>query len=114
MDILMSQFHPSPGATPIPPNTTDATAIDLLTIDAKGLQSLLADRELTSLDLVRQCLAQIQRHDGYLHALIKTTPIQILEDTARLLDRERAVGILRGPLHGIPILVKVRLSRVTC
>lgn len=108
MDELTTQFLSSPGVTPTPPPTTDTTAIDLLTIDAKGLQSLLANGELTSLDLVRQCLAQIQKHDGYLHAMIKTTPIQILEKTAKSLDQERAVGILRGPLHGIPILVKVR------
>jgi amidase len=114
MEQLMSQSVSSPGATLTPSNTRDVTAVDLLTIDAKGLQSLLANGGLTSLDLVRQCLAQIQQHDGYLHAMIKTTPIQILEETARSLDRERAVGILRGPLHGIPILVKVRLFRVTC
>ena len=104
----MNQFLSSPGATPTPRNTWGVMSIDLLTIDAKGLQSLLTDGKFTSLDLVRQCLAQIQKHDGYLHAMIKTTPTQILEETAKSLDRERAEGKLRGPLHGIPILVKVR------
>ncbi|KAK4157240.1 amidase signature domain-containing protein [Chaetomidium leptoderma] len=89
-----------------PTSTKGAGAVNLLTIDAKGLQSLLAHGNFTSLDLVRQCLAQIQQHDGNLHAMIKTTPIQILEETTRSLDRERAAGKLRGPLHGIPILVK--------
>ncbi|KAH6623823.1 amidase signature domain-containing protein [Chaetomium tenue] len=88
-------------------------SINLLTIDAKGLQSLLADGKLTSLDLVGQCLAQIQQHDSYLHAIIETTPVHILRETAIPLDRERAGGTLRGPLHGIPILVKDNINAPT-
>ncbi|KAH6847068.1 amidase signature domain-containing protein [Chaetomium sp. MPI-CAGE-AT-0009] len=109
----MNQFVSSSGPVRSPASTRGVEALDLLTIDAKGLQSLLADREFTSLDLVRRCLAQIDRHDGNLHAMLKTTPIQILEETARSLDRERAVGILRGPLHGIPILVKDNIDTPT-
>lgn len=103
MDQVVSSSGPARSAA----SARGAESINLLTIDAKGLQSLLADRKFTSLDLVRQCLAQIQQHDGYLHAMIETTPVHILEETATSLDRERAGGTLRGPLHGIPILVKV-------
>ncbi|KAK3291864.1 amidase signature domain-containing protein [Chaetomium fimeti] len=102
----MSQFVSLPGPACPPATTGGIAAVDLLTIDAKGLQSRLADGEFTSLDLARKCLTQIQKHDGHLHAMIKTTPIRILEETASSLDRERADGIVRGPLHGIPILVK--------
>lgn len=84
-----------------------AKAVDLLTIDAKGLQCLLEGGEITSLDLVRRYLAQIQQHDGKLRAMIKVTPSDILEETAKSLDRERAAGRLLGPLHGIPIIIKV-------
>ena len=84
-----------------------AKVVDLLTIDAKGLQCLLGRGEITNLDLVRRYLAQIQRHDGKLRAMIKVTPSDILEETAKSLDRERAAGRLRGPLHGIPIIIKV-------
>ncbi|KAK4147940.1 amidase signature domain-containing protein [Dichotomopilus funicola] len=88
-------------------------AFDLLTIDAKGLQGLLDQGELTSLDLVRQCLTQIQQHDGNLHAMISITPTDVLEEIARLLDRERAGGKLRGPLHGIPITIKDNIDTPT-
>lgn len=84
-----------------------AKVVDLLTIDSKGLQCLLERGEITSLDLVRQYLAQIQQHDGKLRAMIKVAPSDILEETAKSLDRERAAGRLRGPLHGIPIIIKV-------
>ncbi|KAK3941391.1 amidase signature domain-containing protein [Diplogelasinospora grovesii] len=84
----------------------DGYAVDLLTIDARGLQTLLENGNVTSLDLVRQYLAQIQKHDDKFHAMIQTTPHEILEKTASLLDQERAAGKIRGPLHGIPILIK--------
>lgn len=88
--------------------------INVLEIDAKNLQTLLEKGTVTSLDLVRQYVAQIQRHDDKLHAMIRTTPIEILEDTAKSLDQERAAGKIRGPLHGIPITIKVRQGPDGC
>ncbi|KAH6627164.1 amidase signature domain-containing protein [Chaetomium sp. MPI-SDFR-AT-0129] len=96
-----------------PSGAEGGQAFDLLTIDAKGLQGLLDQGELTSLDLVRQCLTQIQQHDGNLHAMISITPTDVLEETARLIDRERADGKLRGPLHGIPIIIKDNIDTPT-
>lgn len=81
--------------------------IDVLKIDARHLQGLLESGRVTSLDLVRQYVTQIQRHDSKLHAMIQTTSIDLLEQTARSLDQERADGKIRGPLHGIPITIKV-------
>lgn len=88
-------------------STKSEKAVDVLTIDAQGLQKLLENGDVTSLDLVGQYLAQIEKHDGKLHAMIQTTPKDLLEATAKSLDQERAAGRIRGPLHGIPILVKV-------
>ncbi|OKO93433.1 hypothetical protein PENSUB_12496 [Penicillium subrubescens] len=80
--------------------------VDVLTIDAKGLQRSFERGDVTSLDLVKQYLAQIQRHDSKLHAMIQMTPNDLLEARAKLLDQERAAGKTRGPLHGIPIIIK--------
>ena len=81
--------------------------MNLLEIDAKQLQGLLESGEVTSLDLVRRYIAQIQRHDDKLHAMIQITPLDLIEQRARSLDQERAAGNVRGPLHGIPITIKV-------
>lgn len=41
-----------------------------------------------------------------LRAVIQTAPVNLVLDIASGLDRERSEGRNRGPLHGIPILVK--------
>ncbi|KAJ5083647.1 hypothetical protein N7456_013074 [Penicillium angulare] len=93
-----------------PQITSAEEDIDLLTIDAKALQALFNQGKITSLDLVRKYLAQISRHDENLHAMIWTTPLDLLEAKAKLLDEERASGKTRGPLHGIPILIKDNIA----
>ncbi|KAJ5672228.1 hypothetical protein N7507_001355 [Penicillium longicatenatum] len=84
--------------------------VDLLTIDAKALQALLSAGEVTSLGLVRQYVAQINDHDEKLHAMIRITPNDLLEEAAKSLDQERAAGKTRGPLHGIPIIIKDNIA----
>ncbi|KAJ5568691.1 hypothetical protein N7450_011177 [Penicillium hetheringtonii] len=84
--------------------------LNLLDIDAKQLQGLLESGRVTSLDLVRRYIAQIQRHDDKLHAMIQATPLGLLEERARSLDQERAAGNVRGPLHGIPITIKDNIA----
>lgn len=81
--------------------------VDVLTIDAEGLKTLLERGDVSSQGLVKQYLAQIKRHDSKLHAMIQTSPDDLLEERAELLDQERAAGKIRGRLHGIPIIIKV-------
>lgn len=85
--------------------TQTVDRLDLLTATAWDLQGQLTTGRLTSVELVKQCLEQIKKHDEYLHAVLATSPVALVE--AEKLDRERRQGELRGPLHGIPILVKV-------
>lgn len=59
---------------------------------------------LKSQDLVSYLLERIRQLDPALKAIIELNP-QALE-IARELDRERASGKVRGPLHGIPVLLK--------
>lgn len=59
---------------------------------------------LTSEVLVTFLQERIRKHDPALNAIIELNP-QALE-IARELDRERASGKVRGPLHGIPVLLK--------
>ena len=80
-----------------------------LTATAADLQERLNNGSITSKEIVKQYLSQIERYNGYLNAVIATTPEDLLYQRASELDDERANGSVRGPLHGIPILIKVRI-----
>ena len=66
----------------------------------------MAARTLTSEAIVRGALARIAdpRIEGRINAVIAVSPDAI--DQARRLDAERRAGRLRGPLHGVPVLIK--------
>jgi amidase len=68
------------------------------------LQQALAGGRVTSHQLVLEYLARIGVHQNRLNAAASVNP-RALEE-AEVLDRERAQGRLRGPLHGIPIALK--------
>ena len=58
----------------------------------------------TSREIVQQYLTRIAHVRGRLNAAITVNPNAL--DEADALDRERAAGRIRGPLHGIPIALK--------
>ncbi len=72
------------------------------------LQALMASGQLSSKDLVMGYLNRIQSLNPLLHAVIETNPNAI--SIASGLDNERRQGMLRGPLHGIPLLVKDNIA----
>ncbi|EHK23114.1 uncharacterized protein TRIVIDRAFT_191664 [Trichoderma virens Gv29-8] len=90
------------------PSGNSRRSIDLLTATAEDLQQLLKAGELTSVELVDRCFAQIDRHDNYLRAVLQRNPHA--RTVAATLDLERKNGHLRGPLHGIPILIKDNIA----
>lgn len=77
------------------------------------LQAWLAEGRLSSRDLVSFHLARIaalDRGEAGLHAVIEINPGAMA--IAELRDAERKAGQLRGPLHGIPVLVKDNIATV--
>jgi amidase len=72
------------------------------------LQRALRSGQWTSASLTGTYLRRIAQLNPLLHAVIETNP-DALEIAAQM-DRERRVGQLRGPLHGVPILVKDNLA----
>ncbi|KIZ17632.1 amidase [Streptomyces natalensis ATCC 27448] len=67
----------------------------------------LATGKLTSVELTRFYLDRIDRlnlHGPALHAVLETNPDALKLAAQR--DDERRRGKLRGPLHGIPLLIK--------
>lgn len=87
----------------------------LIEATIEDLQHLMESGRLTSQDLVRFYLHRIERLDQdkdgpQLRSIIETNR-RALHD-ARVLDRERAEGKVRGPLHGIPIVLKDNIDTV--
>lgn len=70
-------------------------------------QAAMSDRKITSEQLVRAYLERIERIDRSgpkLNAVLALNP-KALEEAKRL-DAERRAGRVRGPLHGVPVLIK--------
>ncbi len=83
--------------------------LDLLTATVADLRQLLVGGEVNSVDLVKRYLNQIDRHNHkgmVLNAVISIAPEEDVLEQARTLDDERAGGILRGQMHGIPVIIK--------
>jgi amidase len=68
------------------------------------MQKAMGEKRVTSRDIVQQYLSRIALYDSKLRATITVNPNALKE--AEQLDRERAQGKIRGPLHGIPIALK--------
>ncbi|KAK8032396.1 amidase [Apiospora arundinis] len=82
-----------------------------LSLDNANLQDLSSALDsgcLTSTELVREYLQRIAATNDQLHAILETNPDALA--IASRLDAERAAGHVRGPLHGIPILLKDNIA----
>jgi len=80
---------------------------DIEEVTIAELQRRMARRRLTSEELVEAYLDRIEaidRRGPRLNSVIEVNPDA--GRIARALDRERRAGNVRGPLHGIPILLK--------
>ena len=72
------------------------------------LQAAMASGQLTSKNLVKGYLRRIGSLNSLLNSVIETNPNAV--SIAQHLDNERRRGHVRGPLHGIPILVKDNIA----
>lgn len=117
---------------------TTLGSLNLLEASAKDVSDALASGKVTSGALVKAYLARIEAHnhkgraqlvhhkniresakpDTYiaglrLNAIIESAPFENVYAIATALDAERAAGIVRSPLHGVPIIVKDSESCIT-
>jgi amidase len=91
----------------------DASAGDFefAEVSIARLQAAMSSGSLSSVELTRAYLERIAAidHDGLrLNSVIETNPEALA--IARSLDEERHGGTVRGPLHGIPVLVKDNIA----
>jgi amidase len=75
------------------------------------LQTAMQDGRLTSVRLTERFLARVETYDRSgprLNAVLEVNPQA--REIAESLDRERASGATRGPLHGIPLFLKDNIA----
>ena len=89
--------------------TGDDFVLNELTID--DLQQKMQSKEYTSHAITQLYLTRIKdidKNGPKLNAVIELNPEAL--DMANSLDNERAAGKIRGPLHGIPVLIKDNIN----
>jgi amidase len=72
------------------------------------LQALMRTGQLTSRELTKGYLRRIHRLNPLVGAVIETNPNAVATATRR--DEERRAGAVRGPMHGIPVLLKDNIA----
>ena len=100
--MLSACAPPAQPALPAPP-----AQVDVVELSATDARAKMASGELTSAALTQAYLDRIAKIDDAgptLGAVIETNPQAVADAT--VLDAERKAGKLRGPLHGIPVLLK--------
>src|SRR5262245_24354785 len=81
---------------------------DFLEKSVPELQAAMASGEVSSKELVKGYLRRIASLNPLLNSVIETNPNAV--SIAQHLDNERRHGHVRGPLHGIPVLVKDNIA----
>ena len=86
------------------------TTMDLMDATISEMQSAMEKGGLTSERLTQMYIDRIEAYDKTLdlNSILWINP-EALEE-ARELDREREEGNVRGPLHGIPVVVKANID----
>jgi aspartyl-tRNA(Asn)/glutamyl-tRNA(Gln) amidotransferase subunit A len=83
----------------------DAMPNDLPFHSLTNLRAHLRRGDTSSVEIVEACLAHIDALDARLHAFVEVYAEDALV-AAQAADLERQAGLVRGPLHGLPIALK--------
>jgi len=89
----------------------DSSTTDYSELDIEALQQMMEDETLTSEQLVAYYINRIEaldRNGPTLNSIIQINPAAL--ELARELDEERAATGPRGPLHGIPVVLKANID----
>ena len=86
------------------PSSADREPFDIVEATIPEMQQAMEEGRITSRELVEAHLVRIALYEERVNATIAVGANALAE--ADRLDRERAEGRVRGPLHGIPIALK--------
>ena len=84
--------------------STAEAAFEIEEATIAGLQEAMKSGAVTAQHLVTAYVSRISSGDKQTNSIIELNPDALL--IARKLDAERKAGKLRGPLHGIPVVIK--------
>lgn len=79
--------------------------MDLQWLSASEVMQGYLSRKFSPLEYINVLLQQIETYDPLLHVFINIDP-DLLRLQARIAGEELDAGLIRGPLHGIPIAIK--------
>ena len=95
---------PRPAGSPSADCRARVAGLDLQTVDVQQLQRAMGSGKLTSRALTKAYMDRIRAYDRVTNSVRVVSPKALAQ--ADRLDRERRAGKVRGPLHGIPVLLK--------
>ena len=96
-------------------NDPHPRSVELGFLSATEMRRRFEIGDLTSVDVVAMLLERIAEIDAPNTAVALNSIAALSDDArnlARVLDDERASGVLRGPLHGVPVLIKDNIEAV--
>ena len=95
----------------VPAMPKSSAPVELVEASATALAQAMNAGRLSAAALVQACLARIgaiDRRGPHLNSVIELNADALA--IARALDAERKAGRLRGPLHGLPVLLKDNIA----
>lgn len=104
--LVLSTACEAPEAAPVP---EDAPDIDVVELTAKQIQADYAEGRYNAVQLTQAFLGRIERYEDLYNAFISMNPDALA--TAAALDREYASTGPRGPLHGVPVVIKDNIDQ---
>ena len=104
--LLFSAGCAAPEAVPTPEEAPD---IDVVELTAGQIQADYAEGRYTAVQLTQAFLERINRHEDLYNAFISMNADALA--TAAALDREYASTGPRGPLHGVPVVIKDNIDQ---
>ena len=101
-----------PGAADFPIQATERSPwspatgelADVVELTAERIQQDYATGRYGAVDLVEAYLARVGRYEGVYNAFVSMNPAAL--DIAAALDEEYRSSGPRGPLHGVPVVIK--------
>ncbi|MGP3976247.1 amidase [Streptomyces sp. 8N114] len=107
-DPYAEAASPGEGGASSPAGSVTLPGIDLDTVTIPELQARMADGALTSSRLTSAYLGRIKAVDPKINAVLRTDPTALRQAAAS--DARHRHGETRGPLDGIPVLLKDNVS----
>jgi len=102
--LCLSWFTSACAAAGSAPPPTPGPTVDVVELTAEEIQAGLASDQFTSVEITRAFLNRIALYEDRYNAMISINPDALA--IAAALDREYQETGPRGPLHGVPVVIK--------